>query len=96
MNRCTVPAFAALFLAAPAAQAGVTFSVTDGALLIQEDAASDDVDLDGVQALGGLRPRISLGAAETLGGIRNIKVKLGAGDDELRVHGLSIGGDLKV
>ncbi len=87
---------AACVLSAPAAQATVTLTAGEGTLVIKGDSASDTVDIDGVPAVGGVRVRINLGAAATFGGIRDVKVKMGAGDDVLNVHGLSLGGNLKV
>ncbi len=96
MNRCIVSALAAFALAAPAAQGFVTMTAAGGKLVIQGDGAADAVTLEGLTAVGEVRTRVGLGFWTTFSGIRSIKVKLGAGDDSLNVHGLAIGGDLKV
>ncbi len=95
MNRCSLLGLAALLLSAPTAQAFINVTAANGKLVVEGDGGSDTVDIDGVAAVGGVRVRINGGFSTTFGGIRDVKVKLGPGDDHLKVHGLSIGGSFK-
>ncbi len=95
MNRCALLAVAAFALSAPAGQASVIVTASNGKLVVEGDGAADAVSLGGVPAIGTLTVRLNAGPDVQFAGIRSIKVKLGPGDDTLNVHGLCIGGSLK-
>lgn len=80
---------------ASSAECGATVTRSGSKLAVKCDDASTTIVVDGLERLGELAVVVDGNAVGEFGGIRDLDVKGGDGDDTLFVGGIRIGGTLK-
>lgn len=97
MSRSFLPVLASFAIAialADAADAAVTVTQKGVRLKIQGDAQDDVVRVDGTNAIGRVVVQANGATPLSFLGVRDVVIALGAGNDELEISALQVGGDV--
>lgn len=87
-------AFAVALSFAAVADAAVSVTQKGARLKIQGDAQDDVVTVDGTNLLGRVVVRVNGANPQPFLGVRDVVIALGAGNDELEISALQVGGDV--